>query len=83
MLGLETYIRIFISIGLVVIFYFMFGEDIILKLKAKDIEITKNEEETSVIPSPGFNRKIFMNSNVKKMINYFNNSIFYCSYTLY
>ena len=53
MLSHETYIRIFISIGLVVVFYFLFGEDIILKLKTKDIEITKNEEETSVMPSPG------------------------------
>ena len=53
MLSLEIYIRIFISIGLVVVFYFLFGEDIILKLKTKDIEITKNEEETSVMPSPG------------------------------
>ena len=53
MLSLEIYIRIFISIGLVVVFYFLFGEDIILKLKKQDIEITKNEEETSVMPSPG------------------------------
>ena len=53
MLSHETYIRNFISIGLVVVFYFLFGEDIILKLKTKDIEITKNEEETSVMPSPG------------------------------
>ena len=55
MLSHETYIRNFISIGLVVVFYFLFGEDIILKLKTKDIEITKNEEETSVMPSPGIN----------------------------
>ena len=53
MLSHETYIRNFISIGLVVVFYFLFGEDIILKLKTKDIEITENEEETSVMPSPG------------------------------
>ena len=61
MFSLETYIRIFISIGLVVVFYFLFGEDIILKLKKQDIEITKNEEETSVIPSPGlYTNKIFI-----------------------
>ena len=58
MISLEAYIRIFISIGLVVVFYFLFGEEIIVKLKVKDIEITKNEEETSVIPSPGLFNKI-------------------------
>ena len=83
MLGLETYIRIFISIGLVVTFYFMFGEDIIFKLKAKDIEITKNEEETSVIPSPGFKKKNLYELKRKKVNDYFNNFIFNCSYTLY
>ena len=53
MQSLESYIRIIISIGLVVAFYFLFGGEIIKRLKAKDIETTRNEEETANIPSPG------------------------------
>ena len=53
MQSLEAFIRIIISIGLLVVFYFLFGAEIFKRLKAKDIETTRNEEETSAIPSPG------------------------------
>ena len=53
MQNLETFIRIIISLGLVVVFYFLFGAEIFRRLKAKDIDTTRNEEETSAIPSPG------------------------------
>ena len=53
MQSLETFIRIIISLGLVVVFYFLFGAEIFERLKAKDIETTRNEVETSAIPSPG------------------------------
>ena len=53
MMKLEIYIKIIISIGLIVAFYFLFGTEIVNKLEAKDIETTRNEEETSIIPSPG------------------------------
>ena len=53
MQSLEAFIRIIISIGLLVVFYFLFGAEIFRRLKAKDIDTTRNEEETSAIPSPG------------------------------
>ena len=45
-------IRLLICLALMFVFYFMFGAQNIDRFKAKDIEITKNEEETSIIPSP-------------------------------
>ena len=54
---LEIYLKIIISIGLIVAFYFLFGTEIVNKLEAKDIETTRNEEETSFIPSPGLHKQ--------------------------
>ena len=48
----EDSIRVLISLALMLMFYCMFGEQNMDRLKAKDIETTLNEEDTSFIPSP-------------------------------
>ena len=45
-------IRVLISLALILVFYFMFGVQIMERFKANDVGNTKNEEETSIIPSP-------------------------------
>ena len=49
---IEDSIRVLISLTLILAFYCMFGVQILERFKAKDIGHTKNEEETSIIPSP-------------------------------
>ena len=49
---IEDSIRVLISLALLLMFYCMFGKQNMDRLKAKDIETTLNEEDTSFIPSP-------------------------------
>ena len=49
---IEFSLRLLISFALVLVFYFMFGAQNMDRIKAKDIEITINEEDTSIIQSP-------------------------------
>lgn len=47
------YMKITISIILMVVFYILFGQESIAKLKKGGISISRNEEEPSVIKEPG------------------------------
>ena len=47
------YIKIFISIILVLVFYILFGQKSIEKLRKGGISISKNEEEPPNIKEPG------------------------------
>ena len=49
---IEYSLRLLISLALMLVFYCMFGAQNMDRLKEKDTETTKNEEETSIIPSP-------------------------------
>ena len=49
---IEDSIRVLISLAFILVFYCMFGAEIMERFKEKDVEQTKNEEETSIIPSP-------------------------------
>ena len=48
------YIKIAISIILVVVFYILFGQESIAKLKKGGISISRNEEEPQRIKEPGY-----------------------------
>ena len=48
----EYSLRLLISLALMLVFYCMFGAQNMERLKENDIETTKNEEDTSIIPSP-------------------------------
>ena len=52
------YIKIAISIILVVVFYILFGQESIAKLKKGGISISRNEEEPPRIKEPGYTCQI-------------------------
>ena len=47
------YIKIVISVLLVVVFYILFGEESIAKLRKGGISVSRNEEEPHIIKEPG------------------------------
>ena len=49
---IEDSIRVLIILALILVFYCMFGAEIMERFEAKDVEHTQDEEETSIIPSP-------------------------------
>ena len=47
------YVKISISVLLVVVFYILFGEESIAKLRKGGISVSRNEEEPQRIKEPG------------------------------
>ena len=47
------YIKIVISVLLVVVFYILFGEESIAKLRKGGISVSRNEEEPQIMKEPG------------------------------